>query len=162
MMHPINATKTEAFIACNLDHQLALLFAKDYVQGVITARSEQIVPIPNMSTCIIGLLQHRDKNYWLVDLSVMLGNSSLSTEKDFHQVILTTHEKQCLGLIVNQVEGIQYLDHEEIYPTILPNTSPLLKPYLKGYYQNDTNQDNPRVQYVLNPESILSSSILHN
>lgn len=156
-MYQLNTTKKEAFVACHLDPELRFLFGKDYVQGVITARAEQIVPVPNMSACIIGLLEHREKNYWLVDLSTMLGAASLSTEKDFYQIILTTNGTKSLGLLVNQVEGIQYIDHEEIYPTVLPNTLALLKPYLKGYYQNGS-----KVQYVLNPESILSSSILHN
>ncbi|MEI6430209.1 MAG: chemotaxis protein CheW [Pseudanabaena sp. ELA607] len=157
MTNQLTSSTTESFIASSLDDELCLLFAKDYVQEVITARPEQIVPIPNMSTCIIGLLHHRQNNYWLVDFATMLGYAPLSTETDFHQIILISKGKKFLGLIFKQVEGIQNIDPEEIYPTVLPHTSPLLKPYLRGYYQ-----DGLRVQYVINPDYILNSSMLHN
>jgi twitching motility protein PilI len=124
------------------------------IREVLSAAPDRITPIPNVSPLLLGALNVRGQVIWVADLGQFLGDSSmLDTDRQEIAVIAIEDQDMLLGLAVNQVLGMAWLDLEQLQPpTNVPDS---VAPFLKGEYRlPETDQ----VLRVLDQVAILRSA----
>ncbi len=137
----------------HLSEDVVAMIPMTAVREVVTLAAGQVVPVPNMPSCVLGTANCHNRLYWLVDLPQLLTLRPLDVGGQRYAVALVEAQDQALALAVPEIRGIARL--ETIYPPleILPHN---LNPYVLGCTQGDP----PR--YVLNVQAILESPVLQS
>ena len=133
----------------------AILPMKD-TQEVLTVASERITVMPNMPSCVLGLLNQRSRVIWVVDLPQMLELQPLERNFQQYQMAIIRVNDLPLGIIVPRIKGVMRLPASAIQSTV-GNVASGLVPYLQGCcLQKD------RVLLVLDAEAIINSPLLQH
>jgi twitching motility protein PilI len=122
----------------------------EYVQESLLVLGEQITPIPNMSTFVVGLMNSRDRVFCAIDLPQLLELlSPLKYSRQYHIVVIninqfldqpsTSEQELLLGLIVNKIEGITRVMSDEMF-SAKGDVSSSFTPYLQGWVIHDELQ----------------------
>jgi twitching motility protein PilI len=101
------------------------------IKEVISPSPDRITPIPNVSPLLLGTLNVRGRVIWVADLGQFLGNPApLSTDRSEISVIAVEDQDAMLGLAVDRIVGMDWLDIDEIHmPTHIPDG---MAPFLRG------------------------------
>ena len=101
---------------------------------------EDILPVPNMPSCVSGVCSWQGETLWLVDLNNMVGDRPLLQQSISQQslpiasftVIVIQTQWKSLGLVVEQVSDVDLFDESNIHqaPGLCPAA---LEPYVLGY-----------------------------
>lgn len=149
----------DAYLRFELCANTPAVLIMRHVQEAMVLPSRRLTPMPNMPACMLGLMNRRSRVVWVVDLAQLLGVSRLDANLQHYHLVIVQVGAVTLGLAVQQVEGITWLDTGRIQSPgqVLPS----LVPYLKGCALQSREQTQ-EVLLVLDAESITQSSILHN
>jgi len=102
---------------------------------VIRISGEDILPIPDMPDCVLGVCNWRGEMLWLADLSHLVGLPPLSWRRQGSAspfVIVTEQDEQTLGLLVMQVEEVELHSLENLQPPVAGLFSSGLTPFVLG------------------------------
>jgi purine-binding chemotaxis protein CheW len=101
------------------------------IREVISSPPDRITPIPNVSPLLLGTLNIRGRVIWVADLGQFLGETTpLSTDRAEISVIAIEDQDMMLGLAIERIIGMDWLDIEEIQmPTSIPDG---MAPFLRG------------------------------
>ncbi|NER78370.1 MAG: purine-binding chemotaxis protein CheW [Leptolyngbya sp. SIO1D8] len=147
----------EAYLKFHLGHQsYPAVFSMQHVQEVFTLSSQQLTPMPNMPPCMLGLMNHRSRVVWVVDLALLLEINRLDITAQQYNLIVIQVGKLKLALAVPHIEGMTWLEKEHIQSP-LGQTVPGLVPYLRGCILQQKE-----VLLVLDAAAISQASILRN
>ncbi|MFB2933940.1 chemotaxis protein CheW [Aerosakkonemataceae cyanobacterium BLCC-F154] len=126
------------------------------IREVIEQPPDRITPIPNASPLLLGTLNFRGRVIWVADLGQFLGEStSLNTDRPEIPVIAIEDQDTMLGLAVDQIVGMDWLDVETGFQ--MPNNAPdSMAPFLRGEWVLDS-QNNKTLQ-LLDQVAILRSA----
>jgi twitching motility protein PilI len=125
------------------------------VSEVLHQSPDEIAPIPNASPLLLGTINLRGKIVWVADLGQFLGdNGILNTDRPSIPIIAIEHQEQVLGLAIERIGGIDWLDAEQI--KIYRNPSERMAPFIQGQWLLDEEHD--RVLNLLEPSKILRSA----
>ncbi|MDJ0727517.1 MAG: chemotaxis protein CheW [Prochloraceae cyanobacterium] len=92
------------------------------IREVMHQGSERITPIPNASPLLLGTINLRGQIIWVADLGQFLGDPEiLSTERQEIPVIAIEDQETLLGLAIEKLGAMQWLDPERLQP---PNNIP--------------------------------------
>lgn len=112
------------------------------IREVISQPPDRITPIPNASPLLLGTLNFRGRVIWVADLGQFLGDTaSLNTDRPEIPVIAIEDQDTMLGLAVDQIVGMDWLDVETGFQ--MPNNAPdSMAPFLRGEWvlDPDTNK----------------------
>ena len=132
----------EQFLRLHLVPETQVLLPIQQVAEVLTIPVGQIVPVPHMSACVMGVHNWRGEVLWMVDLGHLGGLTPY-----YQQAIRFTHtavvlqgsdkgskqKRQTVGLVVDRVEDVEWCDPSVIQPfppsTLLSDLAPLLRGY---------------------------------
>ncbi|PPS45355.1 chemotaxis protein CheW [Chroococcidiopsis sp. TS-821] len=107
-----------------------LAFSAMAIREVISAPPDRITPIPNTSPLLLGTLNLRGRVIWVADLGQFLGETSaVNTDRAEIPIIAVEDQETIIGLAVEQIVGMEWLDVEAIQP---PTTTDNITPYLRG------------------------------
>jgi twitching motility protein PilI len=125
------------------------------IREVISPSPDRITPIPNVSPLLLGTLNVRGRVIWVADLGQFLGDSSpLNTDRAEIPVIAVEDQDTMLGLAVDRIVGMAWLDIEEVQmPTNVPDT---MAPFLRGEWASGDKDE--QVLRLLDQISILRSA----
>ena len=125
------------------------------IREVFSAPPDRITPIPNVSPLLLGTLNVRGRVIWVADLGQFLGElTPLSTDRAEIPVIAVEDQDMMLGLAVERILGMAWLDIEEIQmPTNVPDG---MAPFLRGEWL--AGQDKTRFLRLLDQVAILRSA----
>ncbi len=146
----------DAYLKLSIDQAVHAVLLMKQVQEVLVLPASRLTPMPNMPSCILGLMNRRSRVLWVVNLAQVLGTGHLESSTQHYSVAIARFGQLALGLAVHQIEGMCWLPSEEIQPPP-PHISPGMINYLVGCVLQ-----NQQVLLVLNAESIVNSSALHN
>lgn len=136
--------------------QITGLLENEFAQEVLAIKANNIMPVPNKPSCILGILTRHRRVYWAIDLSMLLGLQPLDPNIRLYEVILTKVKERSLALVVPSILGVIRIPKSHIKTDIF--TMPeILSPYLDGYLN-----ENGEISYLFQAENILRSSILHS
>lgn len=125
------------------------------IREVISPSPDRITPIPNVSPLLLGTLNVRGRVIWVADLGQFLGDPTLlSTDRSEISVIAVEDQDTMLGLAVDRIVGMDWLDIEEIQmPTNVPDG---MAPFLRGEWT--LAHENGRFLRLLDQVAILRSA----
>lgn len=102
------------------------------ISEVFRVSVEDILPVPEMPDCILGIFNWRGEMLWLVDLDHLLGYSSLSVMAADPMTIVVQSNNQPLGLVVPQVNDIELHDLQKLTNVANGLFPPKLLPFVLG------------------------------
>jgi len=110
------------------------------IREVISSPPDRITPIPNVSPLLLGTLNVRGRVIWVADLGQFLGSPILlSTDRPEISVIAVEDQDTMLGLAIDRIVGMDWLDIEEIQiPTNVPDG---MAPFLRGEWTQGRESD---------------------
>lgn len=125
------------------------------IREVISHSPERITPIPNVSPLLLGTLNIRGRVIWVADLGHFLGDPTpLNTDRSEIPVIAVEDQDTILGLAVEQIVGMDWLDVEQVLlPTNVPDS---MAPFLRGEWALD--QEGQQYLRLLDQVAILRSA----
>ncbi|UBF26948.1 chemotaxis protein CheW [Kovacikia minuta CCNUW1] len=106
------------------------------IREVISPSPDRITPVPNVSPLLLGTLNVRGRVVWVADLGQFLGDPTpLNTDRPEVPVVAVEDQDIMLGLAVDRIVGMDWLDIEEIQlPTNVPDS---VAPFLRGEWLLD-------------------------
>ena len=106
------------------------------IRELISSPPDRITPIPNASPLLLGTLNLRGRMIWVADLGQFLGEpTALNTNRPEIPVIAVEEQDTMLGLAVDQIVGMDWLDVEGVQMvTNVPNS---MTPFLRGEWLLD-------------------------
>lgn len=142
----------EQFLRLRLVGNLPILLPIQQLTEVLTIPESQVIPIPHMPAWVMGVYNWRGEILWMIDLGHLCGLDPWyqhSTNRSAHPAVVLnitapTHpalsKGQMLGLVVNQVEDIDWCKPDAVQS--LPSSTTGAKPILfaKGYWQKTENE----------------------
>jgi purine-binding chemotaxis protein CheW len=101
------------------------------IREVISPAPDRITPIPNVSPLLLGTLNLRGRVIWVADLGQFLGDPTpLNTDRPEVPVIAVEDQDIMLGLAVDRIVGMDWLDIDEIQAAL--NVPDSVAPFLRG------------------------------
>ena len=129
---------------------LALLPAEKVIE-IRVVKADEILPVPELPSCVLGIYQWRGEILWLVDLGYLIGFSSLSWQGTNSMMVLNVEEKN-LGMAVPAVTGIESYDFEQFHLASTDLFSQELLPFLQGFFMTQEQ----KVIRLINTEVIVN------
>ncbi len=124
------------------------------VREVISAPLDRITPIPNTSPLLLGTLNLRGRVIWVADLSQLLGEPTvLNTERPEIPVIAVEEEDILVGLAVEQIVAMEWLDVEGLQ--LQTQVSASMAPFVRGEWV--LNEQTHQCLRLLDQKAILQS-----
>ncbi len=152
--HPNNLG--DGYIKFQLNQQTAAILSMRHTQEAIIVPVESVTSMPNMPTCILGLMNWRSRIIWVVDLPRILNLESLDHRQRQYNVIVVRVESMLLGLVVQEIKGTAKFLPDEICSPVGQVASSLV-PYLCGCVVQQQE-----ILLVLDAQAIVHSSILRS
>ncbi|MBW4693216.1 MAG: chemotaxis protein CheW [Lyngbya sp. HA4199-MV5] len=152
----------EQFLRLHLVPDTKVLLPIQAVGEVLTIPVGQIVPIPDMPACVMGVYNWRGEVLWMIDLGHLCGLTPYYQQKmriTHTAVVLREHDKAAtqespsLGLVVDQVEDVEWCDPAVIQPLPPATLTSALALLLRGYWW----KTDAAVFAVLEAEAIIAS-----
>ncbi|HEY9736164.1 MAG TPA: chemotaxis protein CheW [Trichocoleus sp.] len=139
----------------HLGVQTPVVMATRHIQEAITVPAHRVSPLPNMSPCMLGLINRRSRVLWVADMALLLGLPASYLNSQQYNLILLQVGAVSLALRVHEIDGILSITPEMIQPP--PAHIPAsLVPYLQGCILQSSE-----VMLALNAEAIVQSSALY-
>ncbi|WAL62669.1 chemotaxis protein CheW [Thermocoleostomius sinensis] len=134
-----------------LGSTVTALFHLECVREVLSISAKEILSIPQMPRCVLGVYYHRGRILWLVDLGLQLGitqSSVLDRSRAMGQsdvpsspspslnVIVIEADQQTIGFVVSTVLDIESYSWQKFQAaaTFLSSSIPL--PFVQSYLQD--------------------------
>ena len=136
----------EQFLRFGLEGKIQGLLPISQLTEVLTIPRSRILPIPHTLPWVMGVYNWRGEILWIVNLGQLVGlggsQQTGTIASSYKAIVLQLPSSQqtkdfahnqTLGLVVNQIEDVEWCD-----PTLieLPSASTTSKiiPFLRGYY----------------------------
>jgi positive phototaxis protein PixI len=145
----------ERYLKFYLAEQVPAILAMEYVQEVLMIPARRITPMPNMPECVLGLLNHRNRVVWTIDLAQILSLQPLDTNIAQYNVIFIQAQQMTLGLLVSEVKSVTYFTPDLVQSPKELVTSALI-PFLHGCIVQEQE-----LILVLNAEVIFRAPALY-
>jgi len=161
-------SRGQLFLEFLIDAQTPALVPIAQTQEVTLVSPEQLTPMPNMPSAVLGLLHQRGRVFWVVDLARMLQCQTFwGASREYTLLILQIQPRtqdqatsaapgqpHYLGLLVFAVKGGVWFPPEAIRPPV-GDLSKDLVPYLQGCLPHQDQQ-----LLVLDTRAIAHASVL--
>lgn len=149
------------FLKFHLEPATKAMLALAEVTEVLKVPLGKIVPIPQMPPWTMGIYNWRGEILWTIDLGHLLGlNTWYQQQKntiDYSVVVISSRNKGTsainLGLIVTQVEDIEWCNIQAIQSSVNSNISSELAPFVEGYFISTDEQ----ITLILNGNNIINN-----
>ncbi|HLP90482.1 MAG TPA: chemotaxis protein CheW [Nostocaceae cyanobacterium] len=146
----------DSYLKFQLNQQTHAVLSVKYTQEAMIVPVAAVTAMPNMTTCILGLMNWRSRVIWVVDLPKMFNLECLDHRLRQYNVIVTKVESQLLGLVVPEIKGTTKFLDEDIRSPVGQVASSLI-PYLCGCVIQKEE-----VLLVLDAPNIIKSSIFQS
>jgi purine-binding chemotaxis protein CheW len=125
------------------------------IAEVLQQSPDEIAPIPNASPLLLGTINLRGKIVWVADLCQFLGDSgSLNTDRPTIPVIAIEHQDQVLGLAIEKIGDMDWLDIENL--KAVSELLDSMNPFISGQWQ--WQGEELEVLHLLDSSKILRSA----
>ena len=146
---PNQSQDQQQFLRFNLLPDTNLMISLSETAAVLKIPLDQIVPIPEMPSWVMGVYNWRGQIIWMIDLGQLLGFTpwyEQSVVASNHKAVVihpSTQEQKnrtsgdLVGLIVSDVDEIEMCDVNQIYSPPATAVTEDLAPFLRGYWIKD-------------------------
>lgn len=153
---PLPVDSRKRFLKFVLSKDQQTLLPLSQVLEVIQISPDDILSVPDMPSCILGICPWKGETLWLVDLNVLVGYEALyhrSVPLETASVVVVQKDNRTLGLVVEHVSDIDLFDEGKIRvgTGLCP---PKLEPFVLGYFPQQGD-------IVIDVDSTLNAPQLH-
>ena len=133
--HMLIEESRQKFLRFSLGPQDSGLLPLEQISEVISVDIADILPVPEMPSCVLGIYNWRGKMLWLVDLEHLVDYPPVSRQGRLGSLMamVIQIDGQSMGLAVQHVNDIELHDAEQLQPTAAGLFPPRLLPFVKGY-----------------------------
>lgn len=111
------------------------LLPLEQIAEIIRINLAEILPIPEMPSCILGICNWRGEMLWLLDLNHLVGYPLLTRRVTPVAIVVKVNE-QAIGLVVPQVDDIESYDLQQLQKAAPGLFPPKLLPFVLGALPN--------------------------
>ncbi len=136
------------FLRFGLEPDTKVMLPIEQITEVLKIPVGNIVPIPEMSPWVMGIYNWRGEILWMLDLGHLIGlnswyetginvthyNALVLSKDNYKNAKAKAREKTSLGLIISQVEDIEWCNSDAIQSPPASAISNELAPFLRGYW----------------------------
>lgn len=125
----------QKFLRFALGSQDRGLLPLEQVAEVLSVSIGEILPVPQMPSCVLGIYNWRGKMLWLIDLNHLVdypAKRSPARESPLMSIVIQLNG-QSMGLVVQDVKDIELHDPEQLQKASVDVFPPRLLPFVKGY-----------------------------
>jgi positive phototaxis protein PixI len=118
------------------------LLDTEVVTEVITIAAENILPVPQMFYCVLGIYSWRSEMLWIVDLENLLGYPPPLSKEGINRellVMVVQFQGQSIGLVVSNIDNLIEQDLQQLKPSSPEIFSEDVLPFLHGYFTSQNN-----------------------
>ncbi|MGV0027297.1 chemotaxis protein CheW [Phormidesmis priestleyi] len=155
----------QKFLRFRLCSEQEVLLPVEAIAAVLTLQTQDVLPVPHMPDCVLGIYNWRGEVLWLVDLAHQVGLAALVEQNPRLTscvAIVLQVNGQFLGLAVSEVYDIEQHDPNLLQPPLSELFSPKLLPFVKGYLTGaDRRSTEDQRSTVLEVAAILQDPRLH-
>lgn len=109
------------------------LLPLEQITEIIRLNVTEILPVPEMPSCVLGICNWRGEMLWLVDLNHLVGGTSIALAATVTPVAMVIQvNEQAVGLVVSQVHDIELHDLQQLQPAVTGLFPSQLLPFVKG------------------------------
>ena len=128
-----------AYLRLQIAPNATAAVAMQAARAALVVNVDRLTPLPNMPNYVIGLLAHRSRVLWTLDLAKILGYPPVDLRRSKVNIVLLEIDRQVVAFAVPEISGVlRFMPEEIISP--LANFSSELVPYLQGWlsYEGET------------------------
>ena len=148
----------QKFLRFQLAGEDLCLLPTEGVLQVLQIEMEDILPVPQMPGCVMGVYNWRGDLLWLVDFQHLVGLQPLLSEAlnltNCTTVVVRLNNK-LMGLVVDRVEDIEERDLGEMQSGAAGLFSSELLEFLQGYFVTDDS----KMLMVFEAEAVVNSPV---
>lgn len=125
----------QKFLRFALGSQDRGLLPLEQIAEVLSVTIGEILPLPQMPSCVLGIYNWRGKMLWLIDLNNLVDYPPLRSparESPLMAMVIQING-QSMGLVVQYVKDIELYDPEQFQKASIDVFPPRLLPFVKGY-----------------------------
>ncbi|GAA6620968.1 chemotaxis protein CheW [Scytonema sp. NUACC26] len=123
------------FLRFPLDSQNSALISLEEVAEVIKVNIVDILPIPEMPNCILGICNWRGEMLWLIDISHIINYAAPVIATPI--AIVVQVNQQAVGLVVERVNDVEVHDLEQLQKVVTGLFPRSLLPFVLGVLPGD-------------------------
>lgn len=135
---PIPEDTRQRFLRFQLSGKNETLLPLEVIAEVLQLDPVEILPVPEVSGCLLGVCNWRGEILWLTDLNRLVGSPPL-----WHQipglenpmVIVVESGDRKVGLVVELVDDVELVAPETLHMPAEFDSGPIA-PFVMGYLQN--------------------------
>ncbi|NJM73973.1 MAG: chemotaxis protein CheW [Scytonema sp. RU_4_4] len=128
-------TNLSKLLCFPLGLQDSALLPLKQIAEIIRVNLVEILPVPEMPSCILGICNWRGEMLWLLDLNHLVGYPVLTTGVTRIAIVVMVNE-QAVGLVVPQVDDIELHDLQQLQKASAGLFPPKLLPFVLGALPN--------------------------
>ncbi|MEM9008123.1 MAG: CheW domain-containing protein [Cyanobacteria bacterium P01_F01_bin.86] len=144
---------SDQFLRFHLFPDMTAVIPVEQLTEILKVSLSQITPIPHLPEWITGIYNWRGEVLWMVDLGNLIGLTPWHQQENQSSKISVIVLDACrqseptaiseslpLGLIVNQVEDIEWLTTDQLQSPSNSMITDQLAPFLCGYWLSDDGE----------------------
>ena len=111
------------------------LLPLEQIMEIIRVNVAEILPVPEMPSCVLGICNWRGTMLWLIDLNHLLGYPPLSQQERVlptPMAMVVQVNGQTMGLAVQRVQDIELHELQQLQPATPGLFPPKLLPFVLG------------------------------
>lgn len=112
------------------------LLPLEEIAEVIKINMAEILPIPEMPSCVLGICNWRGEMLWLVDLNHLIGYPPITATLSPVAMVVQVNQ-QAVGLVVSRVDDIELHDLEQLQKAVTGLFPPSVLPFVLGALPRD-------------------------
>lgn len=132
----LSSQSAQSFLRLRLSDTAIAAIPTIETQEVVMVHHHQLTLMPNMPSTVLGLLNHRNRVIWVIDLPQLLGFPMLTFDLRQYAVVVIQVAGKLLGLALQSIEGLSRLNPINIQSPV-GTVDASLVPYLRGCYLQD-------------------------
>jgi positive phototaxis protein PixI len=129
---PLPTETCQRLLRFPLGREDSALLPLAQIAEIFRVNVEDILPVPEMPSCVLGIFNWRGEMLWLIDLDHLLGYPPLSLMTATPMAVVVQSNSQPLGLVVSQVNDIELHDLQKLTNAAIGLFPPKLLPFVLG------------------------------
>ena len=129
---PLPTETCQRLLRFPLGLQDSALLPLEQIAEILRVNLAEILPVPEMPDCVLGICNWRGEMLWLVDLNHLVGFVPISLAATSPIAMVVQVNDQPVGLVVQQVNDIELHELEKLQPAAAGLFPPKLLPFVLG------------------------------
>ena len=139
-LKPLPPQTQQRLLRFPLGQQDSALLPLEQIGEVLRVNATEILPVPEMPPCVLGICNWRGDMLWLVDLNHLIGYLPLKQQGHLSAnlvVLVVQINNQSVGLVVSEVNDIEYHNLQHLQAAIPGLFPPKVLPFILGSLPED-------------------------